>query len=276
MSTDELGWSNGLRMRTYGESGPIAIALHGGAAASGCAGPIARGLADSFRVLEPWQRLSGPEPLTVATHVADLHKLVTIQTGQPPALAGHSWGAMLALAYAAKHPDTISAVVLVGCGTFDTNARARMKEIISGRLTDDDRHTIAEIERTTPDHGESLMKRYEIIGRTYDFDTLEDTDEMAEPFDGKAHKETGDDVIRLQASGAHPAAFSAITTPVLMLHGDYDPHPGRMIRDGLKENIPHIEYHELARCGHEPWNERHARDEFFHVMKVWLAGVMES
>lgn len=39
--------------------------------------PVARGLADSFRVLEPFQLRSAIEPLTVARHVADLHELVS-------------------------------------------------------------------------------------------------------------------------------------------------------------------------------------------------------
>jgi hypothetical protein len=36
-------------------------------------------------------------------------------------------------------------------------------------------------------------------------------------------------MIRLQDHGVYPAAFSAIRSPVLMLHGAVDPHPGRMI-----------------------------------------------
>jgi pimeloyl-ACP methyl ester carboxylesterase len=47
-----------------------------------------------------------------------------------------------------------------------------------------------------------------------------------------------------------------------MLHGADDPHPGRMIRDGLLPVIPHLEYVEFPRCGHDPWRERHAREAF--------------
>ncbi len=47
-----------LRIRTYGISGPVVVVLHGGPADVGGAAPLARGLADAFRVLEPWQRSS--------------------------------------------------------------------------------------------------------------------------------------------------------------------------------------------------------------------------
>ncbi|HEX2973757.1 MAG TPA: alpha/beta hydrolase, partial [Tepidisphaeraceae bacterium] len=114
-----------LKTREYGTAGPVVLVLHGGPAAIGEAAPIARGLAGSFRVLEPWQRGSGEKPLTVAQHVADLHHLITCR-GIRPALVGESWGAMLALAYAAAHPASAGPLVLIGCGTFDAVARARL------------------------------------------------------------------------------------------------------------------------------------------------------
>src|SRR4051812_12073313 len=102
-----------LRVRAYGTTGSVVVVLHGGPAAVGSAAPLARGLADAFRVLEPWQRSSGAEPLTVARHVADLHALVSSTcAGTRPALVGESWGAMLALAYAAVHPDRAGPLVL--------------------------------------------------------------------------------------------------------------------------------------------------------------------
>jgi len=56
-----------------------------------------------------------------------------------------------------------------------------------------------------------------------------------------------------------------------MLHGVYDPHPGRLIYDSLKPYIQQLEYRELDRCGHHPWKERHAREEFFLILCKWLA-----
>ena len=115
-----------MRVRRYGKPGALVIVLHGGPGTAGYLAPLARGLADTFRVSEPFQRGSGAEPLTVARHIADLHELVeTSGAGPRPALVGHSWGAMLALAYAASYPEAAAALVLVGSGTFDPAARAR-------------------------------------------------------------------------------------------------------------------------------------------------------
>jgi len=99
-------------------------------------GPVARGLADVFRVIEPFQRGSGSEPLTVARHVADLHEVIAACSKDcRPALLGSSWGAMLALAYAAAHPTSTGPLVLVGCGTFDPVTRAAMQSTIAERMS---------------------------------------------------------------------------------------------------------------------------------------------
>jgi hypothetical protein len=44
-----------------------------------------------------------------------------------------------------------------------------------------------------------------------------------------------------------------------------------MILASLKPYLPEIEYREWERCGHYPWLERAVRDEFFAVLRGWLA-----
>ncbi len=261
-----------LRVREYGERGPLVVVLHGGPAAAGNAAPIARGLSDGFRVLEPWQRGSGDRPLTVADHVRDLHELVYTRCGgEPPALVGESWGAMLALAYAAEHPDDAGPLALIGCGTFDEAARARLRETLEERQAGMLERSLAELDRADLGPEERLRAMYALTRSLYDYDPIEDDGAGEEvPFDVKAHAETWEDMVRLQAEGVYPAAFRAITSPVLMLHGTHDPHPGRMIRDSILPFIPRLEYREFERCGHSPWLERAVREEFLTVLREWL------
>ena len=77
---------------------------------------------------------------------------------------------------------------------------------------------------------------------------------------------------RLQDDGTYPRAFAAIESPVLMIHGQYDPHPGKMIRDSLLPHVPQLEYRELEDCGHSPWIEKSARGVFFSGVCEWLEG----
>jgi len=268
-----------LPLRTYGSTGPRVVVLHGGPGARGSAGPLARGLAGAFRVLEPWQRGSGDEPLSVARHIEDLHRLILTRCpDEKPALVGESWGAMLALAYSATHPDTAGPIVLVGCGTFDPIARARMKAILEERTSPPLRHRLERLETDYPDPAERLRKHYDLIRPLYDYDAEEKGSEEgpSEPFDMRAHTETWDDMVRLQEEGVYPEAFAAIRSPVLMLHGAYDPHPGRMILASLAAYLPRLEYREWEKCGHRPWAERHIREEFFASLRNWLAKKMEG
>jgi pimeloyl-ACP methyl ester carboxylesterase len=267
-----------LKIREYGTGNSTVIVIHGGPAARGSAAPIAKGLASAFHVLEPWQRGKDGSPglLTVDQHVSDLHELILSRCGRErPALVGESWGAMLALAFAAKYPGTAGALVLVGCGTWDTRTRDELKADLEKRI-DDDPSLRSEIERLAeryPDDPQRRMaRRYELTHHLYDFSPLpEEPDPETPAFDGIAHDETWQDMLRLQESGHFPGAFVAIRSPVLMLHGSYDPHPGASTRDTLRRFIPQLEYVELARCGHSPWRERFARDEFFDVLRKWIA-----
>jgi len=198
--------------------------------------------------------------------------MISLDSHSPPALVGHSWGAMLALCYAAAHPSTAGPIVLVGCGTFDGASRARMKEILTERTDSNLQAQLAEVAASTSDAADRHIRRLRLTRDLSVYDRLQpwpDKEEY-EPLDERAHKETWDDMMRLQSDGTYPQAFTAIASDVLMLHGSYDPHPGPMIYESLRPFIRRLDYRELDRCGHSPWLERFARSEFFSILKTWL------
>jgi pimeloyl-ACP methyl ester carboxylesterase len=258
-----------LHVREYGQSGPRVIVLHGGPGAAGHMAPVARGLEGSYRVIEPFQRGSGGERLSVARHVADLYEIITVYApGSHPALIGASWGAMLALAYAAAHPRLTGSLILVGCGTFDPGASAALHRTIAERMTDDIRARLQCADKLDPD--QRLKARAEAMLPLCARDLLASPHED-DHIDARANHETWDDMLRLQTEGIYPAAFAAIKIPVLMIHGSYDPHPGRLIFESLRPYLPQLEYRELERCGHYPWLERATADPFFSLARDWLA-----
>ncbi len=263
-----------MHKRTYGTQGPAVFVLHGGPGAAGNMAPVARGLADTFRVIEPYQRGSSDAPLTVARHIADLYDEVSSCDEPRPALVGSSWGAMLALAYAAARPARSGPIVLIGCGTFDHAARERMHVICAERTNEDLRKRLEDLQQEIPDPNQRLGAMGSALLPIYAHD-LVTTDLEFESFDARAHHETWNDMLRLQDEGLYPAAFAAITAPVLMLHGALDPHPGRMIQASLTPHIPQLEYHEWPHCGHYPWLEKSTRDDFFHTLCTWLTEYLD-
>lgn len=260
-----------LVVREYGTGMELVMALHGGPAAAGDVAPLARELGRQWHVFEPFQRTSGGRPLTVAAHVQDLNDLIRKCCGDGrPVLVGHSWGAMLALAYAAEYPRTPAALVLIGCGTFSSAARAEFEARLDARLTPADRASILQIGRTEADADRRFAAVGRLMTRVYAHD-VEDVAEQVTVVDAQAHEETWADMVRLQREDIYPAAFTAIGVPVLMLHGEVDPHPGRLISEDLRTHIPQLQYREFPKCGHSPWLERQARQDFFETLNAWLA-----
>ena len=181
-------------------------------------------------------------------------------------VGGVSWQA-----YAAAHPQNVGPLVLVGCGTFDKPSRAEMNRIIEERTDDDLRRRLDNLAEEYPDPAVCMIRKYELSEKLYSYEPrIPARPRLAEAFDLAAFTETWNDMLRLQDQGVYPAAFSAITSPAIMLHGDYDPHPGRMIHASLTPYLPQLEYHQWQRCGHSPWLEKHVRDEFFATMRDWL------
>jgi len=272
MPSDERLTSRGLRYREYGAARrPNVVLVHGGPAAWGYLEPVAVRLGTAYRVLEPFQRGSqAGRRLSVDRHVRDLREFVhEICAGAETALVGHSWGAMLVLAFAAAFPADAGPLALIGCGTFDPASRAQLRQTLEQRFTAPIRAQLEHIERTEADPDDRLAAMGRVIQPAYGYD-LDPTPGGDAICDAQAHEQSWQDMLRLQADGVYPAAFAHIASPVLMLHGVADPHPGAMIRESLLPFLPHLEYSELAQCGHSPWLERHAANEFYRVLLAWL------
>ncbi len=262
-----------IEVRQYGNSGPLVVLLHGGPGAPGEMATVARYLSGRFRTLEPLQRASGRTRLTVAQHITDLHNVLK-QTRRTETirLVGFSWGAMLALTYAARHYENIDCVILIGCGTFDEHSRKVYRDNMDINTTNDDRKRIEKIEVRLRKENDKY-KRNELFGelgsiycciQSYKLYGHCDNDILH--FDEEGFRQTWADAISLQQQGIQPAEFANIRAPVTMIHGDDDPHPGKMIYKSLAPFIRNLQYIGLPRCGHKPWTERYAKDDFYKLL----------
>jgi len=54
-----------------------------------------------------------PDKVTLTSDVDDLDKVRQYFHLKSPALLGHSWGAVLALEYALRHPERVSRIILM-------------------------------------------------------------------------------------------------------------------------------------------------------------------
>ena len=110
---------------------PVVVVLHGGPGADYRYLLGLSALADQYRVVFYDQLGSGlsqrvpASQITVNSFVADLDALIQhFSPKQPVHIVGHSWGAMLASAYAGAHPDKVDHLVLAEPGFLDTDTMA--------------------------------------------------------------------------------------------------------------------------------------------------------
>lgn len=185
---------------------------------------------------------------------------------------------MLGLSFASRNPAAVSKLVLIGCGTYDPTTRAHMRGLVQERLGPERCRRVAELEalvasETSESGREAALQQIgSIHAQIESYAAIAEETPGPEPLppDPHGYAETWQDVVRLQSEGVEPQAFSRIRAPVLMLHGDHDPHPGPQTRDLLRRYIPQLEYVELERCGHEPWQERYARAVLISTLGDWL------
>jgi proline iminopeptidase len=112
----------------FGDAGnPVVIVLHGGPGADYRYLYPLKALADTHQVVFYDQRGTGLSPrvpakdITLQSFIDDLDAFVdAFGKGRPVHLVGHSWGAMLASAYAGAHPRKVGKLVLAEPAFLDS------------------------------------------------------------------------------------------------------------------------------------------------------------
>lgn len=136
--------STSLYAREIGQ-GPPVIILHGGPDFDhGYLLPAMDRLTDAFHLFYYDQRGRGrsaegvrPEEVTLASDVEDIDRVRQYFRLDTPALLGHSWGAVLALEYALRHPSRVSRLILMNPAPASANDVALVRREYLERLGGD-------------------------------------------------------------------------------------------------------------------------------------------
>jgi proline iminopeptidase len=179
------------------------------------------------------------------------------------ALAGHSWGAELALRYAALYPGRTTAVAYiagVGAGNGFGDAFAAEQD----RRLGPDRERLAELsaipasDRTLAEERERCMLQWRPdFAQTSDTArhavALWETRPAGAGINTTAYRELWND----RETEDLRLAAARITCPVSMIFGDDDPRPWTA-SDSLLAALPNANRIVLKDAGHAPWAERPA------------------
>lgn len=241
--------------------GPPVILCHGGPGLWDYLAPLAALLEDSFTVIRFDQRgcghSTGTGPFTIAQAVDDLDQLRAAVGVDRWAAIGHSWGADLALRYAARHPERTTAVgYIAGVGAGDDFRSAYVAERDRRLGTDLGRwRELAARDRTPVEEREwcllqwrpdfspgSAVKHADALWKTRPSNIQVNTSANRELWADRAT----DDLLQLATT---------VTCHVLMLFGADDPRPWSAT-DPLLDALPNAGRVVLEGAGHAPWAEQ--------------------
>jgi len=255
-----------IESRKYGSEPFQTVVLHGGPGAPGSVGPLASELSSDRGVLEPYQSAD-----SVEGQIVELKEFLIYHAQIPVILIGHSWGAWLGYLLTSGNPELVRKLILVSAGPFearyaDTLVQTRLKRLSPKEMEFYDQ-IMDEWDKANDYRKPLLFKKLgKLMLKADSFNPieLEDPTVVYQPdIFMKVWKEAN----YLRISGDLLAKGKKIKCPVVAIHGDYDPHPWEGIKEPLESILENFRFILLKDCGHEPWNEKHARDEFYHLIR---------
>jgi pimeloyl-ACP methyl ester carboxylesterase len=256
--------------RIWGKPPYSTAVVHGGPGAAGAMAAVADELSKTTGVLEPLQTRN-----SVNRQIEELHNVLEKHAGLPVTLVGHSWGAWLVFIFAGRYPAMVKKLVLVSSGPFKAKYAAGIDAERLCRLSEEDKVELLRLWETVYNPGAS--EKDQALGRLGALATKADTYAPLPPQyfktpDGlKVSADTFNklmpEALEMRASGKLLLLGEQIKCPVVAIHGDYDTHPAEGVKEPLSRVLKDFKFILLKKCGHEPWIERYARDEFFRVLR---------
>jgi pimeloyl-ACP methyl ester carboxylesterase len=101
------------------------------------------------------------------------------------------------------------------------------------------------------------------------YDTLQHDSDVLE-LDYQVYQGVWGDAEKLRRGGKLLKLGKQIQCPVVAIHGDYDPHPAEGVYIPLSSALGDFRFILLEKCGHCPWYEKNARENFFDILKKEL------
>jgi len=243
---------------------PVAV-IHGGPGAPGEMAHVARELSAIKGVLEPFQT-----EMSLEGQIRELRSELSEHGQVPVTLIGFSWGAFLSWMVAARYPELVRKLILISSAPFEERYATYITKTRLDRLNSKERAEaqtlLKQIEvPTTPDKDALLGRLGCLLAHADAFDpiTLENEafhcqyNVFKTVWDEAAEQRKNQSLLRM----AH-----SIKCPVVAIHGDYDPHPFEGVKEPLTRELSDFKFFLLKKCGHRPWIERTAAEEFFGIL----------
>jgi pimeloyl-ACP methyl ester carboxylesterase len=257
-------------IRLYG-SEPYSVAvIHGGPGAPGEMAPVAMELSRDRGIAEPMQSAD-----SVSGQIDELKAQLEEKCLLPITLVGHSWGAFLSLLLAAKYPDKVEKVILIGSPAFSDQYAEQVMANRLAKLKGEQREKMGRLMKTLEtgplnDREEAFRGLAAMFTKTDAFNAVDEEYDVP-PGQYRIYMMVWGEARDMRSSGELLEIAKDVRCPVVAIHGDKDPHPADGVKGPLSAVIKNFRFMTINNCGHEPWLERSARDQFFRILREELA-----
>jgi proline iminopeptidase len=280
--------STSLYVREIGNGQPV-IVLHGGPDFDhSYLLPDLDRLKDAFHLVYYDQRGRGksadnvrPEDVTLMSDLDDIDRVRQHVRLDKVVLLGHSWGSVLALEYALRHPTHVSHLVLMNPAPASTADLANFRKVYLVKIGDEmerQRQIVASPEYKAGDPT-AVISRYRIhfkpsLARAADYERLMAVMEAAFKSQGNAgivKARAVEDRLMLDTWQVNTydliPRIRSLRIPTLVIAGDHDFFPLE-IADHIAKALPNAKLVTMKNCGHFAYLEcpndfRGALNDFF-------------
>ena len=255
--------------RKYGEPPYSVVLIHGGPGAPGEMAPVAKELSKGVGVLEPFQTKN-----TIRGQVEELKQQIKENVDVPVVLVGWSWGAWLSFIFTAENSDLVKKLILISSGPFKTEYAQKIMPTRLAHLSAKEReraNVLMNILQTGNANDAVLQEFGELMSQADAFDSIKDKEkEEKVEVQSDIYESVWREAETMRKSGELLKYGEKITCPVVVIHGDYDSHPFEGVKEPLSKILKNIRFFLLKDCGHHPWLERKAREQFYTILRQEL------
>ncbi len=254
----------------YGSSPYDLVVVHGGPGALGTVAELAKGLSGSCGVLEPFQT-----SMSIEGQILELKNIIKAHGKLPVTLVGHSWGALLSFMVAARYPGYVKKLIIISSSPFEDNYTSYIMQKRLHRMEEENIEEYIKLSKLMDDP--SVKNKDYYFSRFGDLMSEADSfDLVSFPFQGPGfsldmNRKVRNDATLIRSSGKLLDMGKSIKCPVVAIHGKHDPHPYDGVIGPLSRSLKDFRFFLLDKCGHYPWLERQACDEFYMLIQSEIA-----
>jgi pimeloyl-ACP methyl ester carboxylesterase len=138
------------------------------------------------------------------------------------------------------------------------------------RLDDIDRASVISLvnalnDPTVEDKNALFAQFGRLVFKADSYDIIQETDDVID-YQYCIFQSVWKDAESLRRTGVLLDLGRKIKCPVVAIHGDFDPHPVEGVKGPLSRVLKDFRFILIEKCGHRPWTEKFAKDDFNRIL----------